>query len=273
MLALFLLIHVNIIITLTGIFFGNSTTSPTAQLRASEGMALSIFLATILLWTLLTTLAWCLLYFILKPVSDTISEKENFVANAHHELKTPLTILKSEVDLFDTQNFSKTQKKDLLGLKFQIERMILLINHLLSNLNKDRELLILSDMNVKNVIEQSLQAVQQIYSDCNLCTILEVDENLIIKTNDILFKQLVLSIIENAFKHCNAKKDISKLVIKSNGNNICFYNSAIIDTVRDGNGMRAIYSTADQLKMPYKVYINKENDDLYFNVEISLNFK
>jgi two-component system, OmpR family, sensor histidine kinase ArlS len=190
---------------------------------------------------------WFLLYRILKPVSENIKAKENFVANAHHELKTPLTVIKSELELFDKSNLTTLQNKEIQGLKIQVEKMINLTNHLLTNLTKNQEILLNSKILLSEVILNSIDIISTIYIQNNLKINISSNLDIEIKTNDVLFKQLILNIIENAFKHTQTLENKYLNIELNEKKEIIFTNPTNKSILIVGNGLKAMDFIANEL--------------------------
>jgi signal transduction histidine kinase len=278
MLALFLFTHIAIIINVSWFFDTNTDPFKDTFIQDTVPFAFLLLSLTFTFWVFLNCVVWFLLYFVLKPVSETITSKENFIANAHHELKTPLTVINSELDLFDQQNFNQSQKTEFVGIKLQVEKMINLTNHLLAKLSKNQEILLKTQININEVVTNSLNKIHNIYKDSNLEVHINIDENATINSNDILFKQLIFSVLENAFKHTqNIHKP--QLIIKYKLENknrwqLEFANTLTIkplsqaqntnqNTTQDfelnGNGMRAIKAIAKQINLNIEILNRPDN--------------
>jgi signal transduction histidine kinase len=255
-LALFLGSHIFFVINITTQLASEGYPLEQSRLSEAPTFARSLLTVTFEFWLFLVFVFWFLLYFILKPVSEAIKTKENFIANAHHELKTPLTVLKSELDLFDMYNLTNYQKTDIIGMKFQVEKMINLTTHLLSNLTKNKELLLLTNVNVYTTIVNNIDIIKKIYPDAKLQIYLNLDQSYQIHNNEILFKQLVLSIIENSFKHSRHIENPT-LHISLADNVLCFVNSTDRVLINKGNGLSAILAISEQIKI--KTTFTSEN--------------
>jgi signal transduction histidine kinase len=249
MLAIFLAIHIIVVVNITFEFYGAS--SPFSNSNIDEiPIRGRLIGATIVFWFFLTSIVWFVLYKILKPVSDTIKAKEIFVANAHHELKTPLTIIKSELDLFYINNLSQQQKQDLIGINFQVQKMSSLVTTMLSNLDKNKEIELQSTVNLREIINESVKILSTVYKSSKLKIEHDIglDQKLVV--NDIIFKQLILSIIENAFKH-TTQLEKCMLSIRNEDDSIIFINTTDKNLFKVGNGYNSIAYMAK--KSGYKI--------------------
>ena len=88
-------------------------------------------------WSLFALMAWFLTRVIVRPVEENTEMQKRFVADASHELKTPLTVIDANASVLEQ---SIGQNKWLDYIKEQTGRMSGLVNELLqlSNLEEDK---------------------------------------------------------------------------------------------------------------------------------------
>ena len=69
----------------------------------------------------------------IKPVEDSYNKQKRFIADASHELKTPLATIKTNLDILNSNgdDLIKNQSKWLEYIAFQTDRMSKLVNNLL----------------------------------------------------------------------------------------------------------------------------------------------
>lgn len=68
----------------------------------------------------------------LKRVDQSVVQQRRFVADAAHEMRTPLTALSLQTELFDSEEMSEQARERLATLKSGLERTRLLLNQLLA---------------------------------------------------------------------------------------------------------------------------------------------
>jgi signal transduction histidine kinase len=173
-----------------------------------------VVLSSFFTWIILTCLSWILLYFILKPVSENIKEMNAFIANARHELRTPLTILKSEIELMSFHPLPAEVKTDLFNLELQINRLIALVQSLLFTLVRPEAIEKEDQVEIYSLIEELLKSLKRVYKQQDLKVNLFIPQNLIIQTNKTLFTQLLVNILENAYKHVDQGNPLLNIDLK-----------------------------------------------------------
>jgi signal transduction histidine kinase len=203
---------------------------------------------TIALWALMSFFSWILLNFILRPVSESFKEREQFIHNARHELRTPLTIIQSELELLNTSKLDLDSQMDILGIKHQVTRMIDLSQNLLSNLSSKNSLLMTDRICVSESIQKIDSQISSIYS-CKKITLDNQVPEFFIYSNLPLFTQLITNVIENIYKH-GLKDSTYTISILDQDNSISFINLIspdILDAKHKGIGVIASNAIADKL--------------------------
>lgn len=72
---------------------------------------------------------------LVQPVENMINSEKNFISNASHELKTPLTVIRANTELLSSE--INDTNKHLEYIKQETERMITLINKMLTLVRLD----------------------------------------------------------------------------------------------------------------------------------------
>lgn len=177
-------------------------------------------------WFLLINLLFSLiLYFIgLKfvnraffPVEENMKDMKDFIHNAWHELKTPISVIDSNIQLIDDMksydaDMTKELKKEVLRLNSIIEWLIKL-----SNIDVFHDSI---ENNLNDVVDEIINEFKFQISKKEIKVNISIDKNILIKSNKDYFYIFISNIIANAIKYNNNKWiiDISfknwKLIIK-----------------------------------------------------------
>ncbi len=162
--------------------------------------------------------AFLLIYFMsdraIAPVAKSIKDQKRFIADASHELKTPLTVILANTDIMATDmNATIGQRKKWLdSTKSEADRMSELVNDMLYLARADAG--IQPQFNFKRV------SLSDIVDDCVLtCESLAFENRVHLKAkiaNDVhviadegKIKQVIMVLIENAMKYVNPGGTIS----------------------------------------------------------------
>ncbi|PIR68682.1 hypothetical protein COX93_01265 [Candidatus Nomurabacteria bacterium CG_4_10_14_0_2_um_filter_30_12] len=180
----------------------------------------------ILIFTLM--IAYVLSKHTLKPIEEAYKKQSMFVANAAHELRTPLSVIKagSEVILRNDRTQEEYKKYTKESLE-EIERLITLSNDLLFLAQNNKKGVNLnSKLNFSEICKKQINAIEA-YALIHKITIKdEVENNLNTLGNKSDLTRLVINLLKNAIDY-NKKEGSVTISLKKKNNKIIL---SVIDT-------------------------------------------
>jgi signal transduction histidine kinase len=239
--------------------FALPDTEPSLSLGLQTYILFVLVITTAITWVFLSFLSWMVLYFNLKPVSQSIKDRDQFINNARHELRTPLTVLSSEVELFQNHTLSHKAQLDLVGISQQITRLKNLTQSLLTTLDGTKPHS--TEYNLITNIKRIEAELLHIYESSNLFLDVVQQDISLIQINAVLFNQLLFNLLENAYKHAKPSTNI-EISITQNPTQIIIVNSINPKTHPNlnGVGIQAVQSIAQQLGVQV---VRNQNSQLY----------
>jgi len=163
-------------------------------------------------------------------LSENARQKEDFVANFAHELKTPLTSVIGYADMIYQKTLPTEQVKDaawyILNEGLRLEALSLKLMDLIV---LNRQDFILEEMNAEELFENISGSLKPLLADRNVSLHLDI-QAAYIKVDYDLFKTLMFNLIDNAVKAGCKRIDING---RKNGNR---YSISVTD---NGRGMPA----------------------------------
>ena len=170
-------------------------------LLISMGILLVLELLILLISTKITN--W-----IIKPVQESFDKQKQFIADASHELKTPLAVIMASSEALES---NPNEKKWLENIKSESDRMNKLITDLLdlakSEAVDDRSEFSLG--NLSKTIEKSVLTFEGMMFEKGITLEDSIEENIELEMNEYRIRQLVSILIDNAIKHCESGGTIS----------------------------------------------------------------
>ena len=153
---------------------------------------------------------------ITKPVLDSFNREKEFIANASHELKTPLAVMMASVDAMD---INKKNEKWINNLKSESDRMNNLITRLL-DLSKSENYLTKENFTINDISKiiekraltfESLAYEKKVTIETNIC------EDIKLLSNKESIDELISILIDNAISHSydNSKITVNLSKLKS----------------------------------------------------------
>ena len=152
---------------------------------------------------------------ITKPVLESFNREKEFVANASHELKTPLAVMMANIDCLDV---NKKNEKWINNLKNESDRMSNLITRLL-DLSKTEYLKKenFSKTDISIIIEKRALTFESLAYEKNITIETNIAEKVNIFCHKESIDELVSILIDNAISHGkeNSKIKVNLSVAKN----------------------------------------------------------
>lgn len=137
---------------------------------------------------------------ITKPALDSFNKQKDFIADASHELKTPLAVIMASSDELKSD---KKNEKYIDNIKFESERMNKLISSLLdlSKLENGISKSTYKEENISKIIEKICLTFEAIAFEQNLKISTNIEDNIMFKCSKEEIEKLISIILDNAIKH------------------------------------------------------------------------
>ena len=164
---------------------------------------------------------------IIKPAIDAFDAQKRFIADASHELKTPLAVIMASADALEKD---KKEKKWISNIQNESERMNNLIKSLLDLSKIESTTPVTEDIDLSKLVIKSTLVLESLMFEKNIELKYDISENIIINANSEEIKQLVTILLDNAIKHSesngkilvnlNEQKNNVVLEVKNKGKSI-----------------------------------------------------
>ncbi len=139
----------------------------------------------------------------LAPIEETFEKQKELVANASHELKTPLTIINTNLSILTaSEGLGEEQKKWLSGIGTQVNRMSAMINEmlLLARFEAVREK-DFTKVDLSTIVESVVLETEVLAFERNIETDSSVAPGISITARRDDMEKLVYIFIDNALKY------------------------------------------------------------------------
>ena len=151
----------------------------------------------------LVVMFFVIVYFagmIVRPMAESYEKQKQFITDAGHEIKTPLTIIHANIDLLETDPEDADCLQDI---RQQTERLTTLTNDLvcLARMEEAGKTLKMTDIAVSELISETAAAFRAPAAVQGKEFICRIQPGLFMKGNDKAIRQLVNITVENALKY------------------------------------------------------------------------
>ena len=163
---------------------------------------------------------------ITEPVEETFNKQKDFIADASHELKTPLAVMIASIDCIEV---NKKNEKYINNMKSESDRMNNLITKLLdlskseSGTNKESYTI----NNLTKIVEKRALVFESLAYENNVSIDTQIEKDIMLKCSKTEIDEVVSILIDNAIKH-SYKNSVIKVNLYKDKNNI------ILDIINNG---------------------------------------
>lgn len=153
---------------------------------------------------------------ILEPVIESFERQKQFIADASHELKTPLAIIKTNSSVIkgNKDESVSSQMKWLNYIEDQTSRMGELIEEMLSlaKIDSGKELLDFTNFNISHLVDNIILTFEAVIFENSIEFESDIQEEIYIKGDKEKIKKAITVLLDNAIKYTNKNGKISVFV-------------------------------------------------------------
>ena len=180
---------------------GRSLENLQTTLLASLGMAAAGLLGVFLLLLILSGR-------IVKPLTESYEKQRQFITDAGHEIKTPLTIISADADLLELE---LGENEWLMDIRRQTQRLTALTKDLiyLSRMDEEKNGVQFVEFPLSDVVEETAQSFLSLAVQQDKGLDLHIQSMLSLEGSEKDIRQLVSILLDNALKYAPRDTDVS----------------------------------------------------------------
>lgn len=150
---------------------------------------------------------WCV-----KPIEKAWKQQQDFVADASHELKTPLTVILANTAIIKEHSaIAPSSSKNLSFIEDEAKHMSHLVNDLLFLAKTDayRESIEKENINISDLLYNCYLSFESIAYEKGIFPETDIDENIFVNASTEKMNQLFAILLDNACKYADENGKIS----------------------------------------------------------------
>lgn len=156
-------------------------------------------------------------HFVFKTSEESYKKQKAFITNASHELKTPLTIINTDLEIVEMDN---GQNEWTDSIRDQVNRLTTMTNQLvtLSKLEEnDLSQYPFENFSLSNIANECVESFQATFKKKELLLNAQVKEDVQMHGNKYLINELFYIFLDNALKYTKEKGNVD-LEVRNNKN-------------------------------------------------------
>ncbi|QWB96299.1 HAMP domain-containing histidine kinase [Mycoplasmatota bacterium] len=144
----------------------------------------------------------------IQPVVESHEKQKQFMTDASHELKTPITVISANTEIL---KMNDPENEWLESISKQTKTLTALIQHIIkmSKLSENEQLAIKEDINFKSMVEDVISDFVGLLNQHHMKMILDIKEDVMIQAEKQSMKEVLKILVDNAIKYGNNHSDIT----------------------------------------------------------------
>lgn len=157
-------------------------------------------------WAIIMVLAWIFSKRIVNPLEQNDIKQKQFISDAGHELKTPISVISANADLLSLEI---GENKWLSNIQYENERMGQLVKQLLELVRAENVLQAKECLNLSLLVAGAVLPFEGVAFENGISIETELQDGIFVNGNSGQLSQLVAILIDNAIEHGQAGKKVS----------------------------------------------------------------
>ncbi len=151
-------------------------------------------------------LAGYLSKWLVKPIASNFQKQRDFISDASHELKTPLTIISANTDLLESEIGSN---KWLDYIKTETNKMTKLIQNLLTLSRSENSQTLMEKINLSDLVTSTSMSFESLAYELHITLEYHIQDNIIIQGRYRELQELLTILLDNAIKYITKPYNIT----------------------------------------------------------------
>lgn len=149
----------------------------------------------------------------LRPAAESYEKQKQFITDASHELKTPLTLILSNLDIVEAEIGENEWLQDI---RSEGERMRMLINQLvvLSRMDEDQSNICVLPFDFSEAVLDTLSEFEPLAAERKKALRKEIEPEIVYQGDESLIRRLTAILLDNAVKYCDPGGEIRVFAYK-----------------------------------------------------------
>ena len=159
-----------------------------------------------------------------KPIAESYEMQKQFITDANHELKTPLTLILTNIDIAESE-LGKNEWLD--DMRAEGQRMAELVGQLvsLSRMDEEGRSINVTEISIGELVRETVSEFEALAKSKGKHLISAVDNGITCLGDEALLRRLVCILLDNAIKYCDDGGDIRVTLNQGRRVTLCVENT------------------------------------------------
>ena len=145
---------------------------------------------------------------VVKPIAESYEKQKQFITDANHELKTPLTLILANLDIAEAELGNNEWLDDI---RIEGKRMTELVNQLvaLSRMDENEQKIDAVQLQLSDIVADTVSDFSVLASENEKTLSAEIEPSVTLTGYETLIRRLLSILLDNALKYCDAGGEIT----------------------------------------------------------------
>ncbi len=167
------------------------------------------------------------------PVAESYEKQRQFITDASHEIKTPLTIIDANTEVLELEN---GENEWTAGIKNQVRRLSALTEKLvfLSRMEEEQTKLQIQEFSISETVLEIVQSFEPVAEMKGKDFQAEVPPNLFYYGDEVMFRRMLTLLLDNAVKY-SSENGVIRLTLRKTEKHVELVLWNTVPEIRQGN--------------------------------------
>ncbi len=167
------------------------------------------------------------------PVAESYEKQKQFITDASHEIKTPLTIIDANTEVLELEN---GENEWTAGIKNQVRRLNSLTEKLvfLSRMEEEQTKLQIQEFSISETVLEIVQSFEPVAEMKGKDFQAEVPPNLFYYGDEVMFRRMLTLLLDNAVKY-SSENGVIRLTLRKTEKHVELVLWNTVPEIRQGN--------------------------------------
>ena len=175
-----------------------------SEIATMEGLVKSSAFICVVSFILFFGISVLLARWAIRPVETAWNQQRQFVADASHELKTPLTVIMTNAELLQSPDYSDAERSrftdSILTMSHQMRGLVESLLEL-ARVDNGAAKMVFSEMDLSELVSDGLLPFEPVYFEKELLLESEIQEGIRVRGSQAHLRQVLDILLDNAAKY------------------------------------------------------------------------
>ena len=186
-----------------------------------NGLIRNMVIIGIIGYAVLFVISLLLARWVTQPVEKTWNEQKQFIADASHELKTPLTVIMTNAEMLDDNSYDENARKGFTkNILSTSKRMRGLVESLLelARLDNNRAQMKFSPVDMSRLINDSILPFEPLFYENDMELMTDIDTGISVEGDKEKLRQVINILLDNALKYSDPADKVTVRLKRQSSN-------------------------------------------------------